>query len=165
MSPPANTKTVQRKKRPLLAALLSLLLPGLGQINCGQDNKGVFLVGMALLGQWSTGGLSSWVLCPAMALDAFMIARKCNESGAAGRWEFFPGIKPLQSLPTRVMLLAVVILVAALTVVHIRHFASDYPQSGKIILPNLRESLCLRRSGWNNAGRPGESRAQPVVII
>ncbi len=122
---------MKRHKHPWLAALLSLLLPGLGQIYCAQDNKGVFLAGMALLGQWSTGGLSSWLLCPAMALDAFMIARKLNEPAEVGRWEFFPGLKPLNSLPTRVMLMAVVLLVAALTVVHIRHFASDYVLPGK----------------------------------
>jgi TM2 domain-containing membrane protein YozV len=131
MKPPANSTETGRKKHPWLAALLSLLLPGLGQIYCGQDNKGAFLVGMALLGQCSTGGLSSWILCPAMALDAFMIASDLNTLSKVGRWEFFPGFKPLHSLPTRVMLMAVVLLLAALTVVHIRHFASDYTLPGK----------------------------------
>lgn len=111
-------------KSPWLAALLSLLVPGLGPIYCRQDNKGVFLVGMSLLGQWSTGGLSSWLLCPAMAVDAFLLARKLNTGKVIERWEFFPGIKPLNSIPPRIILLAVVILVAALTVVHIRQFVS-----------------------------------------
>jgi TM2 domain-containing membrane protein YozV len=113
-------------RRPWLAALFSLLLPGLGQIYCRQDNKGVFLIGMSLLGQWSTGGLSSWILCPALALDAFLIARKSNDGTEVCRWEFFPSIKSLDSVPTRIMLLVITMLVAALTVAHILLFAADY---------------------------------------
>jgi hypothetical protein len=127
MNPPTDSMPEKRScKSPWLAALLSLLLPGSGQIYCRQDNKGVFLIGMSLLGQWSTGGMSSWILCPVMALDAFMIARKLNGGGVIQRWEFFPGIKALNFLPTRIILLAVAALVAALTVVHIVHFAADY---------------------------------------
>jgi TM2 domain-containing membrane protein YozV len=89
MNPPASSTETGRKKKPWLAALLSLLAPGLGQIYCGQDNKGVFLVGMALLGQWSTGGLSSWILCPAVALDAFMIAGEFNALAKSTGGNFF----------------------------------------------------------------------------
>ena len=78
-------KTASRKS-PWLAALLSLLLPGLGSVYCRQDNKGVFLIGMSLLGQWSTGGLSSWILCPVMAVRRISTARenstRANPSGA-----------------------------------------------------------------------------------
>lgn len=127
MNPPTNSMPEKSgRKSPWLAALLSLVLPGSGQIYCGQDNKGVFLLGMSLLGQWSTSGMSSWILCPVMALDAWTIARKIHAGGIIQRWEFFPGIKALNFLPTRIMLLAVAALVAALTVVHIVHFAADY---------------------------------------
>jgi len=132
MNSPTNpVAKTEHRKSPWLAALLSLLLPGLGPIYCRQDNKGVFLIGMSLLGQWSTGGLSSWFLCPAMALDAFLLARKLNTGKVIERWEFFPGIKPLNSIPSRIMLLAVVIVVAVLTVVHIRLFASGYDPANK----------------------------------
>ena len=117
----------QRAKSPTGAALLSLLVPGLGQIYCGQDNKGVFLIGMALLGYWSTNSVSSWVLWPAMAVDALMIAQKLKTGLTVQRWEFFPSIKPLHSVPPRIMLLAIVLLIATLTVFRVIHFASDYP--------------------------------------
>ena len=120
----------QRAKSPAWAALFSLLLPGLGQIHCRQDNKGVFLLGMSLLGHWSTNGASSWFLCPAMALDAWMIAQKLRSGAPVQRWEFFPAIKPLNSLPPRVILLAIAALIAALTVIHIRQFAEGYPSPG-----------------------------------
>jgi hypothetical protein len=115
----------QRGKSPALAALSSVILPGLGQIYCGQDNKGVFLLGMSLLGYWSTGGLSSLFLCPAIAADALMIARRLNLSATVGRWEFFPAIKLLNAIPPRVILAAIVLAIATLTVLHIVQFASN----------------------------------------
>lgn len=130
-TPAAFIQEKPGRKKPWLAALLSLLLPGLGQIYCAQDNKGVFLVGMSLLGQWSTGGLSSWILCPVMAVDALMIARKSNANGEIRRWEFFPGIALLNSIPARIMLFVVVVLVAVLTVVHIRFFAANFAPPDK----------------------------------
>jgi TM2 domain-containing membrane protein YozV len=118
---------VQRRvRRAGLAAVLSLVLPGLGQIYCRQDNKGVFLAGMALFGHWATGGMSSLLLCPAISLDAFMIARKINRGGSVQRWEFFPAIKGLRSLPPRIILLAIIGMIATLAVVHVVWFASDY---------------------------------------
>src|ERR1700691_5723252 len=111
---------------PVLAAVLSFLLPGLGQILCHQDNKGIFLLGMSLLGHWLTGGLSSLLLCPAMSLDAFLTAREINKNASAGRWEFFPGIKLLNSIPPRFILIFIVLLIAAITVFRIRNFAFSY---------------------------------------
>ena len=113
-----------------LAAILSLLLPGAGQIYCGQDNKGVFLLGVGLLGLWSSGGITAWIFCPAAALDAFMLARKINGGMAADRWEFFPGVKVTNGIPTRVVLLAIVGLVATLTLLHIVWYAADYRPGG-----------------------------------
>src|SRR5580704_7441703 len=97
----ADKKTHQS---PALAAVLSFLLPGLGQILCQQDNKGIFLLGVSLLGHWLTAGLSSLLLCPAMSLDAWLIAKKINGNSTVGRWEFFPGVKPLNAIPPRIIL-------------------------------------------------------------
>ena len=116
----------KKSKTPLLAAALSFLLPGLGQILCRQDNKGVFLLGMALLGHWLTAGLSSLLLCPAMSLDAFLIARKISRHATLGRWEFFPGLKPLNAIPPRIILMFIVLLIAAITVIRVVNFAADY---------------------------------------
>jgi hypothetical protein len=113
-------------KSPALAAILSFLLPGLGQILCRQDNKGVFLLGMSLLGHWLTAGLSSLLLCPAMSLDAWLITKKINADSNVGRWEFFPGIKPLNVIPPRIILMLIVAMIAAITVIRVVKFASDY---------------------------------------
>lgn len=119
------TSIQPRAKSPTSAALLSLLVPGLGQIYCCQDNKGVFLIGMSLLGHWATSGATSWVLWPTMAADAWLIAQKLRTGSAVQRWEFFPTIKPLNSVPPRILLLAIVLFIAALTVFHVIHFARD----------------------------------------
>jgi len=116
----------QSYKSPALAAILSFLLPGLGQIICRQDNKGVFLLGMSLLGHWLTGGLSSLLLCPAMSMDAWFIARKINGNSTIGRWEFFPGVKPLNAIPPRVILMFIIAWIAFITVIRVVNFASDY---------------------------------------
>lgn len=123
---PATTVEVKPAQNSILAALLGLLLPGAGQIYNRQDNKGIFLVGFFLLGHWATGGISSLVLCPAMSADAFMIARKINRGEQIERWEFFPAIKPLNKLPPLIMPLAIVILIAAITLARIVIYASDY---------------------------------------
>jgi TM2 domain-containing membrane protein YozV len=114
----------------MLSAVLSFLLPGVGQIYCGQDNKGVFLIGFSLLGLWSTNGMTCLFLCPLLAWDAFLIATKINRGLAAQRWEFFPGIKPLNSIPPRVVRVAIVALIAAVIVLHIVHYASTYHPTG-----------------------------------
>jgi hypothetical protein len=115
-----------RRKSSALATVLSLLLSGLGQIYCLQDNKGVYLAGVSLLGHWTTGGISSLLLFPVMSLDALMIARKINQGAPVRRWEFFPGIRPLNNLPPRILPLAVLALIAAITVARIVIYASDY---------------------------------------
>jgi len=132
MNAPVNADPPASWSRPpWVAGLLNLILPGLGNIFSGQDNKGIFLIGMALLGQWSSGGLSSLVLCPVMAVDAFLIARKRNRGGTPGRWEFFPGVRFLNALPARIILLGVVVIVAATMVLHIRQFAAGEAPSTK----------------------------------
>ena len=116
----------RNNKSPGLAAILSFLLPGLGQIICHQDNKGVFLLGISLLGHWLTAGLSSLLLCPAMSWDAWLIAKKINGNSNVGRWEFFPGIKPLNAIPPRIIVMFIVAMIAAITVIRVVNFAADY---------------------------------------
>jgi hypothetical protein len=76
---------------PVIIGLLGLGIPGLGQLCCAQDNKGVFLFGAALLGHWLTGGISTFVLCPISGLDAFTIARAIKNGLVIRKWTFFPG--------------------------------------------------------------------------
>ena len=82
-APPNKTRS------PGLMALASFILPGLGQLICGQDAKGLFLIIVSIAGNIVTFGLSSMALCPLMSIDAYMIAKKKNSVGVA-KWEFFP---------------------------------------------------------------------------
>jgi hypothetical protein len=110
---------------PVLAAVASFLLPGLGQILCGQDNKGVYILGLALLGHWLTGGISSALLCPAMGLDAFLVAVQLKRGRPVQRWEFLPGFKPLKGLKPNVFPRALAILVLAITLIRIVLYSRD----------------------------------------
>jgi TM2 domain-containing membrane protein YozV len=70
-------------RSPILAAVLSLILAGLGQIYNGQILKGVlFIVVQAINGALTTV-LIGWILLPIFGLwaivDAFLVARRNNE--------------------------------------------------------------------------------------
>jgi TM2 domain-containing membrane protein YozV len=114
-----------KAKSPGLMALFSFLLPGLGQICSGQDNKGVFLLGIALLGHWLTGGISSLLLCPTMSFDAFTIAAKAKRGCALRKWEFFPTIKRLNQLQPRVVPLVIFCITIAILLTRIVLYSRD----------------------------------------
>jgi hypothetical protein len=115
-----------RVKSPALMATLSLFVPGLGQISCAQDNKGVFLMGMALLGYWLTGGIATLILCLLSSLDAFAIARAVQRGSVLRKWDFFPGLKPFEKLSARTVPLIIVLVILAITTVRIMNFARGY---------------------------------------
>jgi hypothetical protein len=116
--------------RPVwVAGFLGFVLPGAGQIFCGQDNKGVFLTGIFLLGHWLTGGISSLILCPAMMLDACLIARKLNQGLAVKRWEFFPSLKILNRLREDIIPLAIIALIVLITLARLVAYGYDYDGS------------------------------------
>jgi len=112
-----------RAKNPALMAALSLLVPGLGQMGCAQDNKGIFLMGMALLGYWLTGGTATLILRLLSTLDAFVVARSIQRGSLFRKWDFFPGVKPFEKLPERTIPLIIALLIFALMTLHIVLFA------------------------------------------
>ena len=67
-----------------LAALLSFLLPGVGQLYAGQTVKGVVLL-VVSIGTCFGGGLLNFVA----ALDAFLIAQRKERGETVGDWQFF----------------------------------------------------------------------------
>jgi hypothetical protein len=67
-----------------LAALLSFLLPGVGQLYAGQTKKGAVLL-LVAVGTCFGGGLLNFVA----ALDAFLIAQRKERGEAVGDWQFF----------------------------------------------------------------------------
>jgi TM2 domain-containing membrane protein YozV len=74
-------------RSPILAAILSLILSGLGQIYNGQVAKGVVFIVVQLVNTALTAVLIGWVLMPIVglwaAIDAYLVAKRNNE-----RYEF-----------------------------------------------------------------------------
>ena len=70
-------------RSPLLAAVLSLIFSGLGQIYNGQIAKGVIFIVVQLINAALTTVLIGFVLMPIVGLwamiDAYLVARRKNE--------------------------------------------------------------------------------------
>ena len=70
-------------RSPVLAAILSLILSGLGQIYNGQITKGVIFIAIQLINAALTAVLIGWILMPLVGLwamiDAYLVARNNNE--------------------------------------------------------------------------------------
>ena len=70
-------------RSPLLAAVLSLILSGLGQIYNGQVTKGVVFIVVQIINAALTTVLIGFVLMPIVALwatiDAYLVAKRNNE--------------------------------------------------------------------------------------
>jgi TM2 domain-containing membrane protein YozV len=79
-----------QSKSPALAALLSFLLVGMGQIYLGQVEKGLAMLGTVLLLMLTiTLGQLGFIILLFNVLDAFLLARKIEEGKPLLRWEFF----------------------------------------------------------------------------
>lgn len=74
-----------KRLSPPLAAVLSLIVPGLGQIYVGQVAKGLFFMALIFLGP-VTGFLSSLVLAAYAGLEALTIARRRRDGQAVSAW-------------------------------------------------------------------------------
>jgi TM2 domain-containing membrane protein YozV len=70
-------------RNPILAAILSLIVAGLGQIYNGQIGKGVIFIVIQLVNGALTGVLIGWILLPIVGIwaviDAYMTAKRNNE--------------------------------------------------------------------------------------
>ena len=70
-------------RSPLLAAILSLIFSGLGQIYNGQVAKGVVFIVVQLINAALTTVLIGFVLMPIVGLwamiDAYLVAKRNNE--------------------------------------------------------------------------------------
>src|SRR5215208_5881728 len=70
-------------RNPILAAILSLIVAGLGQIYNGQIGKGVIFIVIQLVNGALTGVLIGWILLPIVGIwamiDAYMTAKHNNE--------------------------------------------------------------------------------------
>lgn len=86
----SNSLSLNQPKSPVLAALLSSLLVGMGQIYLGQVEKGLcMLVVVLLLVMSSAPGPWDIVLLLISVLDAFLLGRKVKRGHQLRRWQFF----------------------------------------------------------------------------
>ena len=77
-------------KSPPLAALLSFLLVGMGQVYLGQVEKGLAMLGVVLLLVLTVVlGPLGFLLLLLNVSDAFLLARKVNRGRPIRKWEFF----------------------------------------------------------------------------
>jgi TM2 domain-containing membrane protein YozV len=82
--------TANQPKSPGLAALLSFLLVGMGQIYLGQVEKGLCMLGVVLLLIMNAVlGPLGIVILLFNVLDAFLMGRKVKEGRQIGKWQFF----------------------------------------------------------------------------
>lgn len=96
--PPPQIHPKSPPTEPIIAALLSVVIPGLGQIIAGQTTKGivVLIVSLFAFTVLFVGGVIIIFPCCLIpfvpivpALDAFLIAKKLQEGKSVGEWEFF----------------------------------------------------------------------------
>jgi TM2 domain-containing membrane protein YozV len=79
-----------QRKSPPLAALLSFLLVGMGQVYLGQVEKGLTMLGVVLLLLLTVVlGPLGFLLLLLNVSDAFLLARKVNRGRPIRKWEFF----------------------------------------------------------------------------
>ena len=81
---------VNPPKSPGLAALLSFLLVGMGQIYLGQVEKGLCMLGIVLLLIMSAvSGPLGLVILLLNVLDAFLLGRKVQQGQQIRKWQLF----------------------------------------------------------------------------
>ena len=69
---------------PVVAAIVSFILPGVGQMMAGQTMKGLVILGVSVF----TGCLAGLVNIGA-AIDAYIIAQKLERGERVGDFDFF----------------------------------------------------------------------------
>lgn len=70
-------------RNPIVAAILSLIVAGLGQIYNGQITKGIVFIVLQIINGALTVILIGWFLMPIVGLwamiDAYLVAKRGNE--------------------------------------------------------------------------------------
>ena len=73
-------------KSAILAAVISLLIPGVGQIYLGQTTKGLIILAASILLSWIGIGFVIWI---AGIVDAYLIGQKLEQGQSVGDMQFF----------------------------------------------------------------------------
>lgn len=84
------TKTIHPSgKSSTLAAILSCLVVGVGQMYLGQVIKGVVMLLAALVIGPLTAGAAAPIIWIVAMIDAYMVGKKLEAGKSVGEWEFF----------------------------------------------------------------------------
>ncbi|HJN77755.1 MAG TPA: DUF6677 family protein [Myxococcota bacterium] len=75
---------MDKLRHPAVAAALSFLLPGVGQMVAGQHKKGAVMLLLSIATCYFAG-----LACPVAAIDAWVVADKLRKGTPAGEWECF----------------------------------------------------------------------------
>lgn len=76
-------------KNPIIAAVLSALIPGLGQVYLKQVLKGLAIVGGNVVMVIASMGLANIFIWVAAVIDAYKIGNKLQKGTPVQKWEFF----------------------------------------------------------------------------
>ncbi|MEM7132686.1 MAG: zinc ribbon domain-containing protein [Chloroflexota bacterium] len=75
---------MQQEKNPTLAAILSFLINGLGQVYNGQVGKGLFIIGVQIINWLLTSIIIGFITGPIVFIwsvyDAYAVANRINAS-------------------------------------------------------------------------------------
>jgi molecular chaperone DnaK (HSP70)/TM2 domain-containing membrane protein YozV len=86
---PTLVQPSSNPQNPILMAVLSVLLPGLGQMILGQVAKGVVILVVFIAVGAITFGFGATVVLVLSAYDAYAIAVKLRDGKSVRKWEFF----------------------------------------------------------------------------
>jgi TM2 domain-containing membrane protein YozV len=75
-------------KNPIIAAILSLLLGGIGQLYLGQQKKGIILI-VAWIVTWIIPCVGPIIISILGAIDAYMLADKLQKGETIGDMQWF----------------------------------------------------------------------------
>ena len=76
------------EKDPFIAALLSLFLPGAGQLYLRQTGKGSLLIVLAAAA-WFALPAGAWALNVVASVDAYQVGALWAQGQAPGPWQWF----------------------------------------------------------------------------
>ena len=76
-------------KDPVLMCVLTVLIPGVGQMLCGQLAKGITLFVVSAFFIFITLGFGVFISLPVVGYDGYRIAMKLKEGKTVTPWEMF----------------------------------------------------------------------------
>ncbi|EON72425.1 hypothetical protein [Lysinibacillus sphaericus] len=84
-----NTRKSTENFHPMIPTLLTLLIPGVGQIINKQVGKGFLLLIIFALSVFIPFGIGLVIVGLLIIIDAYLVGKKHYEGKLVGKWQFF----------------------------------------------------------------------------